>query len=471
MASKLLKNSMIYALGDILPKALSFIVFPILTSHLSLSDYGIISYVNTFNLLLTIGGFLGINTYYLVHYYRVGSEENQQKLLGNLTIFILGINITITLLMFVLGYIYPTIFSNEIEFFPYIAMGIITNLFSLMTILPSALFRVQERPLPLTILNVMKGVVTMALTVILVVQFQYKATGVIFATMLVSIIFGLIFLRITIRNMIWNINWPQLKRSLKFSLPLLPGALASYLFTMSDRFFIERYLDLTQLGTYSTAATLALILNIVAYGAYKAFEPHFFQSYGKEGFTQSFIKIHNHFLLVILIMSMGLSMFAREFFQLFASASYQEVYYYVPLIEFGLVLAAMQMLYGTVITAQEKTKLNSLIAIVGGVASVSINMILIPHIGIIGSCIASATAFCLMLVISVYKSHLNINYTRPLLALLITTLTAYIGTYLLQPDNLWMGVVIKVIIILAVIIILTRVLGIKLPKKLLPLHR
>ena len=50
----LIKNTAIYAIGDIIPKLLSFIVFPVLTSYLSPADYGIVNYVNTFNLFFSI---------------------------------------------------------------------------------------------------------------------------------------------------------------------------------------------------------------------------------------------------------------------------------------------------------------------------------------------------------------------------------------------------------------------------------
>ncbi|WP_370848124.1 oligosaccharide flippase family protein [Phocaeicola coprophilus] len=50
----LVKNSTIYALGDILPKLFSFITFPILTSYLTPAEYGILNYVNTLNVFLLV---------------------------------------------------------------------------------------------------------------------------------------------------------------------------------------------------------------------------------------------------------------------------------------------------------------------------------------------------------------------------------------------------------------------------------
>lgn len=459
MAGKLLKNTMIYAMGDILPKALSFIVFPILTSYLSLDDYGIVNYVNTIIFLLTTIGFLCLNTFYLVYYYKVGGEQEQRKLLGNLSIFVVGLNIALSVLLFGLGAMFTNVFSSKIDFFPYIALGVATNFFNILAVLPSALYRVQERPLPLTILNVLRGVITMGLTLVLVVYYGYTALGVLWSTFIVSAVFGIIFLGITLRHMTWNVNWKQIRQALIFSLPLLPGSLAYYFLSMADRLFIEKYLDLTQLGIYSTAATLAMILNIISYGAYKAFEPHFFKIFGKEGFKQQFLKIQNVFLLVVLFGAMGLSIFAKEFFILFSSPTYHVVYFYVPLVEIGVVFSAVTMLYGTIITAREKTKISSIVTIIGGGLSVFLNLVLLPHIGILAACLASGSALGLIMILSAYFAKLEISFVRPICAFAVSAVVVLLLVYCLNIASIWIAITTKLIVFICATLIIMRILG------------
>lgn len=468
---RLLKNTAIYALGDIIPKVLSFFVFPILTAHLSLADYGIVNYVNTIIFLLTTIGILCLNTYYLVYYYKIPTEIERQKFLGNLSIFIVGLNLILSIVFFVLGRFHPTLFSSEIVFIPYIALGVGTNFFNILSILPSALYRVKENPLPLTVLNVLRGVLTTALTLVLVIHYKFTALGVLWSMFIVSAVFGIIFLIITLRNMVWNINWKQIGQALKFSLPLLPGSLAYYFLSMADRLFIERYLNLTDLGIYSTASTLAMILNIIAYGAYKAFEPHFFKIYGSLGFKEQFIQIQNAFLTVILFGAMGLSMMSREFFVLFSSPQYHSVYLYVPLVEVGVVFSSMSMLYATIVIAKEKTKINSVITIIGGGTSALLNITLLPLVGIIAACIASAFALGLIMVLSAYVSRLGISYIRPVLSFFVAVLTVWISVYLLSIDNPWLSILAKTAMLIVSIVIIMNILELRLKKIIVSLKR
>ena len=78
-AQRLVKNTGIYALGDILPKLFTFIVFPVFTKNLPPEEYGIINYVTTIETFLAVLCVLCLNTYFLVYFFKVKGEEEKKK--------------------------------------------------------------------------------------------------------------------------------------------------------------------------------------------------------------------------------------------------------------------------------------------------------------------------------------------------------------------------------------------------------
>lgn len=56
----------------------------------------------------------------------------------------------------------------------------------------------------------------------------------------------------------------------------------------------------------------------------------------------------------------------KRIFIIFSSKEFHESFYYVPMILVGVLASSMTLLYSTVITAREKTKISSIISIVGG---------------------------------------------------------------------------------------------------------
>lgn len=457
--SRLVKNTIIYALGDILPKLFGFITFPVLTSYLTPAEYGIINYINTLNIFLIVFSVLCLNTYYLVFYFRQETEEAKRRLLGNLTVFILGVTFLLSLFLIVAGILLSDYIHSEISFYPYVTIGIAINFFNVFSILPLATYRVQENPMPLAVINVVKGGLIMVLTLLLVVCYGYKSLGVLFSTLVVNALFAICFLLITYKNAIFCFDWTQIKKALVFSLPLVPGSLAYYLVSMSDRILIEKYVGLNNLGIFSTASTLALLLNIISMGAYKAFEPYFFRIYKTEAFSFQFQKVHDAFFFVLLIGASGLALFSKEFLEIMSSKDFHSAYIYVPFLLLGVLASSMSFLYGTVLTAQEKTKVNSSISIVGGGCSVLLNVLLLPSMGIIAACITSTICFWGMLLVSLRCAKVSVSYKQSIFTLVLTIVISIYPIYLMKIDDILLSLAAKLVIFVAVCLLAARLMN------------
>lgn len=456
---KLLKNSAIYAVGDIAPKLFNLITFPVLTSFLAVEDFGIINYINSVEIFLTILTFLGLKTYYLVFYYKQDSEKKKRELLGNLTLFILFVNVVFTFSMLLVGnYLFKAI-GSTVEFFPYIAIGLVTNFFSILSVLPSALYRVKENPGPLTLINLIKGGVIMLLTCALISKFP-NAQFVLYVKLVVSVIFGIFFLWITSKNAIFRLNILQLKSALIFSLPLVPGSIAYYFSTMFDRILLDKYLTTTAVGLYSTAATLAAVLNIVAYGSYKAFEPHFFKNYGTPSFVSGFTVIRNSLIWVILSFGMCICLFSKEFLLLFSSNNYHTAYLYVPLLVTGVFANSLQMMYSTVLTAQSKTKLNGMISIFCAVFSLVFNVIFIPRIGIWAAAISNLLIYVLGWLISRWCSAINIGITKEAFSASLYVVIVVSFVYVIELESIYYRIILKVMASIIFMLLSYRLLNV-----------
>jgi len=456
--NQLIKNTTIYALGDIIPRLLAFISFPILTTYLTPADYGIVNYISTLSTFLLVCCFLCTNTYYLVFFYRCENEIAQKKLLGNLSTFIIGFNVLIVLFFCLFGEYFFIFLDSNIPYYPYIIIGVLTNFFAIFSVLPSALYRLLEKPLFLTVLNISKGIISLVLTMILVIYYNYSALGVLYSTLIVNAIYAGIFLYSTRKYIIWNFNVNQIKEILIFSLPLVPGSLAYYITTISDRVLIDKYLNLIDLGIYSTAATLALILNIFSYGAYKAFEPFIFKSWGSNDFLVVFEKMRNAFIYVLLLGGFSLSLFSKEFFQIMSSVKFHEAYFYVPMIIIGVYAASIKMLYGTIVTAKGKTKVNSLISIIGAVISIVLNITLLPKFGLISAALVSSLALTTECLILIWYAKMDVERLKPILSFLLVAVMIFIFLYIMNINNLVISILVKIGVLIFAIILLSKLL-------------
>ncbi len=116
---KTITNVALYTLGEIIPRILSFLLLPVLTKYLTTSDYGISGYINTVITFLYVLTTLSVNSYALRIYYKIDSELEKKKLLGNIFLFLTGwgfIMLCLEALFF--PFIFKT-FSVQVPFYPY----------------------------------------------------------------------------------------------------------------------------------------------------------------------------------------------------------------------------------------------------------------------------------------------------------------------------------------------------------------
>lgn len=180
-----------------------------------------------------------------------------------------------------------------------------------------------------------------------------------------------------------------------------------------------------------------------------------------------FKKVRNAFLVLLLTMVLGVSLFTRELFELIANPSYGRVYFYVPLIMTGVLFSSLSMIYNTIVTARGRTKIISLITIIGAGVSVGLNIVLLPVLGLAAACVVSGIVFLVILLLAIHFAALPaVDHLRPILAIVLTSAVIAVGVYLLPIDGFWPRVMAKSVLLIGALAAILAIMG-QTPKKLL----
>lgn len=445
MASKLFKDTILYAVGEILPRVISFILLPIFTAVLTTADYGILSYTSAFISFIFVFSCLSLNSYVLRHYFECKTEFDKKKLLGNIFLFIGVVNIIIFGLSYLTLPFLIDYFAIKVPWNPYFRLAIICNFLDVFTIIPMVLYRVRQQAFYFVFLSIFRVILQFSLVYYFVVIESYGLIGSYYGQLIPLIIYFFISWGIIIKNSILNIDVEQIKKGLKFSLPLLPGALAYLIMSLSDRIILERHLSLAVIGVYNVAVTFSLALNVIVQSAYRALEPEIFKRFNSEGFTQFVNKISTVYLALVYILAIGLALFSQEVFYFFTSKAFYNGSHIVPYIIFGILFAAHNVIFGSVLAAENNTKSIGFAMIIGGAVSILINIVLIPFMGVYASALASGIAFLIMDIFLFKKIETSLSLKTGFI-----NMSVYIAIVLLleiwQPNHSINAIIIKVII-------------------------
>jgi O-antigen/teichoic acid export membrane protein len=394
--SVLIKNTIYYSIGEIVPRIISFLLLPILTTYLTAAEYGINTYTTTVMSFTFVIGALSLNTFILRFYFATKDEIERKKIIWSIFIFIITFNVLLSLLQLLFFPIIINYFEVKIPFNPYFSISIINNYFDIIAIIPLVLYRVKEDARGFLILSLSKTILQFIFVYIFVVLMGKGLEGSYYARLLVNVPFFFIYYYLIKKDLIKEIDYGILKNAIKFSLPLLPGSLAYLFVSLSDRIVLERYVSLNELGIYSVAATLALALNIVIQALYKTFEPILFRYYLGENFDNINLKFYKLYLCLLIIAAFGTGFFSKEFFLFATSTAFFSAYKMIPFLLISVVISGINSYLNILMIACNKQKLVSIISIFSGVLSVLLNFIFIPLLGTYGAIIASSISFLLV---------------------------------------------------------------------------
>lgn len=394
--SALFKNSFIHTIGEIFPRLISFVLLPIFTLYLSASDYGIISYTNSVMFFLFVLSSLSLNTYLLRQYFECKTDTEKKKLIGSVFLTILIANVVMLALGFLCGPLIVRYTHLQIPFYPYFSLLLLNNFCEALSIIPLVIYRVNENAIAYVLINVVRALLLFVVTYVLIVYLKWGILGNFYGRLFVNAFFVIIYLFVIFKNAILNFNFSAVKKSLQFTLPLIPGAIGYLLMSMSDRIILERYVSLSEIGIYSVAYTLAYSLSVIVQGGYRAFEPEIYKKFNSPDFNPFVEKIHKVYMFAVFFLAVMITIFSKDILIVMTKGDFVKGYILIPVIILGVIATAQNAILGSIVISEKNTKLSGLATILGGTASIGFNLLLIPHFGIYAASTASALAYIVM---------------------------------------------------------------------------
>ncbi|CAB1057768.1 hypothetical protein D1BOALGB6SA_2523 [Olavius sp. associated proteobacterium Delta 1] len=400
--NKLLGNSAIYMAGNILSQAIAFFALPVFTRYLTKADYGILSYTGSVTSFLLVISTLSLHSFILKYYFERQTEKERKELFGTIFLFLMVFNLA---LLYIEFQVFPHLlkwFHIQIPFYPYFAIALVINFLQIAPIIPLTYFRVTKKAWGYFWLTSSQAILGILFGLILVIGSDMGVMGRFYGSLYSNIISLIVCIIIIIKVSRISFNFNTIKKSLKFSLPLLPGGFAGIAIASMDRIILERYVSLSQLGIYSVGVTLGTSLLIIVRSFYLAVEPEVYELYNQEGFDEKIVRLKNNLLYVILCIGCIIIIFSREIVSIVASERFYESYTIIPFFVTGTIFRGAEILVGITLFAMNKTIYQPIIVGVALLFNVVGNLIFIPLMGIMGAAFASTLAFMIMLMVSVY---------------------------------------------------------------------
>jgi len=449
---KITRNSLIYIFSDLLTRIISFLLIPIYTAKLAPFEYGILGTMTSLISILGVLGTLGFPGIVALIYHHAQSKDDREQELW--TIFLLNVIVSVIFasvaLIFGKG-LFEHFFRN-IPFYPYGLLAITIACSSGWIQIPIMSFRAAEKPLPFAIISLIGFVLTTSIILSLVLCFNLGVRGVFWGTFLGNGILAL-FSPIIMKSY-GRIRFKPIliTKFTVLSLPLIPHSLFTWVYGLSDKFILQRFVPLKEVGLYTLAYQFGIGLSILGGAINNAWAPFVLKAQKEDKPEERFAILSKYLAIIFMAMTLGTLFLGTDVIKYILDNRYEPAVRLIPWIVLGYGLVLLYFIPMNFVYSTGKTHFMFLVSGSAAVVNLIGNLLIIPTMGSYGAALMTFITFCISLAASTILMILlcpqNLPWLKFAKILAFAIICAIIGIKI-SMHNLYLDIALHFAIILS----------------------
>lgn len=190
-----------------------------------------------------------------------------------------------------------------------------------------------------------------------------------------------------------RIQKQYVKEMLTYSIPLMPNSISWWISNSSDRYIMNIFRGLNELGIYSVSYKIPSIMATISAILISAWEMSAVDDFGSEKSRRFFSKIYDLWVHTYIIVCAGLIFFVKVLAYILFQKEFFIAWKFVPILLFASVFSGLSSFLGTVFTAAKNTKSVFVTTMAGAGINIALNFVLIPVWGGYGAAVATAIGY------------------------------------------------------------------------------
>lgn len=403
MSVTIVADFLIYALGSLFTRGISFIILPLIMQRITPAEYGSLALLLAFFTIITAILGLGLRQFLSLEYFHRTPHE-QKALIHELLIIYSASTLPAVMMIWLFqGQIIQQFFFNAVTSTQLLAITISAVLFFYVELMYQIL-QYRQQAQRVAIMQASSAVLYTALSYTSVSYFQMGITGIVWAQT-TSIILGCLYAL----NYFWqNRTYISIQQSLKkireylpHSVPFIPTILANWLLSSSDRWILGSYYTLDKVGIYSTAdiATQLFYALILAPWA-GSYLPHIMRQF-QHNKSQLFIaEKENKKIMWLCMISLAIAItllypVAEYVVRHILPAAYQEALLYAWYLLIGQIFLLGSYFCSALIQYHKRTYFLAFSLFIPALINIILNFIATPLWGIMGCTISTLISYAI----------------------------------------------------------------------------
>jgi O-antigen/teichoic acid export membrane protein len=305
------KQVFIYSLGNIFSKLVGFILLPLYSQHISISDYSSLILIEPIWQLLSAVLSFSLPTALL----RWLAPEKDFKRQGSMVFT------TLMALVFILLHsIYWLSLScmvnhqgvyDDPKFKLYLDISFLLVTFDVLNLLVLSLLRFHEKPWQYIILNTLKLSVNLGLNIYFIVRLKMGVEAILLSQLIASVLLNIFSSPFLIKHLVPKFEVGPLKEMLKYGFPLIFTSISAIILSLGDRYVVQHFLTRSDTGVYGIGYKFGGIINMFIIQSFQlGFLPIAYKMLEDAGAKRFFSRIFTYYFGILMLSAFALSVFS-----------------------------------------------------------------------------------------------------------------------------------------------------------------
>jgi O-antigen/teichoic acid export membrane protein len=208
-------------------------------------------------------------------------------------------------------------------------------------------------------------------------------------------------------------NTRGLQAFLVYSFPQTPVIMLLWAIGLSDRYFITKFLGLSQTAVYSSSAMLAALISLFYFPVSFVLLPQvsMLRKQNREAEVKTYFESSMRLFLTLAIpAAVGLAVLSQPLLKILTTSDFLAGREIVFLLALGAVFLGIYQITITLILVDSRAKWLPVVTAAAYATSLGMNIALVPHIGIMGAAISNCAAFFVVAALTTIWARMTVAY-------------------------------------------------------------
>ena len=344
--SYLIKNTMIFTLGNLGSKLISFLLIPLYTNALTTTEYGVV------DLIATVGTVaapvLTLNICESVMRFALDKDANKEKITQ------IGTNLLL------IGMVVGLVIFPICQSFNRISQYSVFVYFYVISLAASQLYlcdlRGKELLVYYSIGNVLHTFFIAALNILFLVVFKGGIEGYLNAYIIANILtatYALIMGKGYRSFSFSGVDKKLLQRMIRYSIVLIPNSFMWWIMNSSDRVMVSSMVGIAANGIYAVSYKLPTLVSTLTTIFNQAWSYSAIREEGTEDENEYNNKIFRTLIGIVMLIGIGLITFMKPFLSIYVAKEYYVAWKYTPFLTVGCVYLTLATFMATSYTVHK----------------------------------------------------------------------------------------------------------------------